>query len=735
MHAAESLPRPRRLAALLASGGIAVIAIASGVWIWLTRTAEAPLSFVEEPFVTVIAGDGVSAVRDGAAHDARFSDPSGVAVAPDGSIYVADGADAHRIRRIAPDGSVSTVAGGEPGYRDGPAAAARFETPSGVAIDARGALLVADTGNHVIRRISPDGVVTTVAGDRVPGFLDGDAGRARFYGPTGITIDPQGRVIVADTYNDRIRAINPDGTVVTVAGSGRLGWADGPAPAAAFHTPAGIATDADSSIYVADLGNVAVRKISRSGVVETIPHGGLVRPTSIAVDADGAIYVGGDDRLVEVRPGSGARVVAGSAPGFADGSGAAARFRGVAGIALAGRGELITTDRRNALIRRLSFASRRDAMLPAPPLVRPRFNAERFGLLPLLWPFAPQSGPFEITATFGEPRAGVSDRRLHAGIDIAEAEGTRVVALRDGIVASLDALTAFGTIFEAVAIGPITYVHLRVGRDRAGTLVDDPRFVPSWDEAGRLARVRVPRGARFRTGDQVGTLNAYNHAHINVGWPGEEENPLRFTLPYFRDTTPPVIAGIRLLGTDTRPLSRRERGRLVVDGPVEIVVDAWDQVDGNAARRRLGVYSAGFQILEANGAPAPGFTRPRQTLVFDRVPSAEAAALVFAADSGISGQGVRASRFLYRVTNSFRNGVATSGVWEPSSVPPGDYILRIWIADIAGNVATRNRDVPITVGNEDQPAPPAARRIPSVTMPTLITPAPFAASITSTMSP
>jgi hypothetical protein len=140
-----------------------------------------------------------------------------------------------------------------------------------------------------------------------------------------------------------------------------------------------------------------------------------------------------------------------------------------------------------------------------------------------------------------------------------------------------------------------------------------------------------------------------------------------------------------------------------------VVVDAWDQVDGNAARRRLGLYSIGYQVLHPDASPAPGFDAPRQTIVFDRLPSEAAASLLFADGSGIPAYGNRASRFLYRATNTFRNGVAAPGRWDTRTLRPGDYILRMWVADICGNLALRNRDVAVTIRASDPPATAGSR--------------------------
>ena len=197
----------------------------------------------------------------------------------------------------------------------------------------------------------------------------------------------------------------------------------------------------------------------------------------------------------------------------------------------------------------------------------------------------------------------------------------------------------------------------------------------------------------------IGSANAFNHVHLNVGWSGEELNPLHFRLTQLADTVPPTIArgGVRLFREDGQIVPRKG-GRLIVDGAIRIVVDAWDQVDGNEARRRLGLYRLGYQILNRDGSAAPGFEETRETLVFDRLSAdPEAPHVVYATGSGIPFYGRRSTRFLYVVTNTLRGGVASPGVWDTTALPPGDYTLRVLAADIHGNVATANRDVAVTV--------------------------------------
>lgn len=683
----------------------AAVAAVAVWWRLISYPRKRPLGAGWSATVVVLAGDGHPGVRDGAAFRARFSDPFGVAAAGDGSIYVADAGDAQRIRRITQDGTVSTIAGAGQGYANGPGASARFSTPSGIAVTADDVLYVADTGNNAIRRIAPDGMVSTAAGGVSAGYRDGAAADARFNGPIGIAVDAGGRVIVADTYNDRIRAVQRDGVVVTLAGSAGPGYVDGPSTDARFDTPCGVAVDRAGNIYVADSGNGVVRMMSPGGIVSTVgpvPDDGLFRPIGIAVSAEGLVYVTDDrGRVIEITPGTGVRVIAGSSPGFADGVGIDARFRSLAGLALAAPGRVVVADARNALVRIVAAPSEEIEMrAPAPPGIDPRFDAEMFAREPLLWPLAPMDGPFEITGTLGEPRGGEGDERFHAGVDVHAAEGTLVRAVRSGVVTSPLATGEFGGWNESVRIGPLTYVHLRVGRDRREGVLDAGRFVTAYDDEGRMVRMRVKRGARFSTGEALGTANAFNHVHLNVGWPGEEYNPLLFRFVQFEDSVPPTIArgGIRLFLEDGQPITERRRGRLVIAGRVRVVVDAWDQVDGNKPHRRLGLYTLGYQVLDRDGFPAPGFERPRDTLRFDRlVPGADAARLIYAAGSGIPFYGRRSTRLLYVVTNTLGGGVASMGVWDTAELPPGDYTLRILAADTRGNLATANRDVAVTV--------------------------------------
>jgi hypothetical protein len=446
-----------------------------------------------------------------------------------------------------------------------------------------------------------------------------------------------------------------------------------------------------------------VRAISPAGVVRTIeplPYDGLFRPIGIAVAADGAVYVTDErGRLVEIRPGVSARTLVGESSGFANGAGAEARLRAPSGVAVIGEGRLIVTEPRNALVRLVGASSRLPLRPPSPPGIEPAFDDERFARLPLPWPVAPREGPFEITGTLGEPR-GNDGERFHAGIDVHAPQGTEVRAVRAGVARDPIATSGFATLNESLRIGPVSYVHLKVGRLGDDALVDPRRFAASYDESGRLVGIRAKRGARFESGETIGTVNAFNHVHLAVGWPGEEHNPLRFRLVQFEDVVRPVIArgGVRLFRETGEPLTERLRGRLLVDGRLRIVVDAWDQVDGNKPRRRLGLYRLGYQVLTAKGEPAPGFEVPRETIVFDRLGGdPDAPRVLYDSGSGIPFYGTRRTRFLYVVTSTLRDGVASDDAWDAGTLPPGDYTLRILAADINGNEAIANRDVSITI--------------------------------------
>jgi hypothetical protein len=203
-------------------------------------------------------------------------------------------------------------------------------------------------------------------------------------------------------------------------------------------------------------------------------------------------------------------------------------------------------------------------------------------------------------------------------------------------------------------------------------------------------------------GQALGTINRMYHVHMNLGPPGAEMNPLSLPLAGFSDHAAPKIEhdGVQFIDEAGARLTLKRGGRLLLRGRVRIVVDAYDQVDGNQPRRRLGLYKLGYQLLLPDGSPAPGFEGPRIRIEFNRLPpGADAPKIAYADESGITVYGSKQTRFLYEVTNTLRDGRAARDVWDTSALPAGDYTLRIIAADFSGNEATANRDVPITIAS------------------------------------
>ncbi|HEX3580426.1 MAG TPA: hypothetical protein VH087_01600 [Thermoanaerobaculia bacterium] len=225
------------------------------------------------PFLVTFAGTtGVSGTTDGGGSDATFSSPEGVAVAPDYTLYVADTGE-DRIRKIDGISNVSAFAGiaSSPGAADGPASSARFNGPTGLALDPAGNLYVADTGNDTIRRIGTDGNVTTIAGaPGVAGFTDGTGGVARFNHPTALAFDALGNLYVADSGNNAIRRVAPSHAVTTVIGNGQTGHQNGDGATAELNDPTGLAFDPAGRLLIADSGNRVVR-VAVPGSLEPPP--------------------------------------------------------------------------------------------------------------------------------------------------------------------------------------------------------------------------------------------------------------------------------------------------------------------------------------------------------------------------------------------------------------------------------------------------------------------------------
>ncbi|HXA48543.1 MAG TPA: NHL repeat-containing protein, partial [Burkholderiaceae bacterium] len=287
-------------------------------------------------------------------------------------VYVADN---NTIRKITPAGVVSTLAASPLVYGnvDGTDALARLR---GVTTDSAGNVYVVDSGNNLIRKITPTGVVTTIAGlGSVSGYADATGSAAGFNAPDGIGTDSQGNIYVADIVNSTIRKITPAGVVSTFAGkAGVRGSADGTGSAASFNNPTGVATDVSGNVYVADATNSTVRKITPAGVVTTLagtagvpgiadgtgPAAQFGSLSGVVTDAAGNVFVADQQTIRKITPGGVVTTLAGQqTPGIsgsADGVGAAARFGGITGIATDAAGNIYVTDTQNHTIRKVTQA-------------------------------------------------------------------------------------------------------------------------------------------------------------------------------------------------------------------------------------------------------------------------------------------------------------------------------------------------------------------------------------------
>ncbi|MFZ2650718.1 MAG: hypothetical protein WA210_11520 [Burkholderiaceae bacterium] len=332
--------------------------------------------------LTLLAGRAAGPGNfDGVGAGAGFFSPNGIASDSAGNVFVADSGN-HTIRKITPAGVVSTFAGtaGQPGSADGNGVSARLNSPAGIAVDSAGNVYVADTGNSTIRKITATGSVSSFAGAaQASGSDDGDGAAARFVSPWAIATDRAGNLYVADSADHVIRKITPAASVTTLAGThGISGSADGSGTAARFNAPSGVATDADGNVYVADSENHTIRKITSQGVVSTlagtvgVPGAVDARatlasfsvPAGLAMGIDDAgdpiVYVAdsGNSTIRKISASGAVITLAGAAQAFGstDGTGPSASFLFPNGVALDGAGQLYVADTGNNLIRKLTAA-------------------------------------------------------------------------------------------------------------------------------------------------------------------------------------------------------------------------------------------------------------------------------------------------------------------------------------------------------------------------------------------
>lgn len=296
------------------------------------------------PRVSTVAGNGTSGNADGTGTAASFNETYGVATDAAGNVYVADFLN-HRIRKVTPAGVVTTLAGSSVGLADGTGAAAQFNTPRGVAVDAAGNVYVADSGNNLIRRITPAGVVTTLTNGGFGAHTGGGS-----YNVTAIAVDASNNFYVVDNDNYMVRKVTPSNVVTTLAGNGNYGSANGTGNSATFGAMQAIALDASGNVYVSDMGILGIRKITPAGVVTTLAGSGSYAtvdgvgtaasfkvPAGLAVDAAGNIFVADNDAhlIRRITPAGAVTTYAGT--GVAanmDGTVAEAGFNAPSGLAV-----------------------------------------------------------------------------------------------------------------------------------------------------------------------------------------------------------------------------------------------------------------------------------------------------------------------------------------------------------------------------------------------------------------
>jgi uncharacterized protein (TIGR03437 family) len=384
------------------------------------------------------SGDG------GPAISARFYQPGAIARDAAGNLYVADTGNS-RIRKIAPDLSVRTIAGwGGAGFSgDGKAAVnAQLSAPAGVAVDAAGNVYVADTGNHRVRRIDQSGTIATIAGTGVAQY-SGDGGPgvlAALNAPAGLAVDAAGNLYIADMGNHAIRKLTPAGFISTVAGTGARGFSgDGGDPASAqLDSPTAIAIDGDGSLLVADSGNHRIRRISPEsslgpGTIATIPDPNAAlwrRPAGLAVDANGNFYVADqdDERVFRVEPNGRVTTVAGTgAAGFSGDSGPPLEtlLSSPQGLTTDPLGNLYICDAGNNRIRKLMAA----ATAPAPAAALTVVNAASFAPGPI--------APGEIVSLIGDGIGPVQPLPMDMSSGAAATQLGGVQVLFNGIPAPI----------------------------------------------------------------------------------------------------------------------------------------------------------------------------------------------------------------------------------------------------------------------------------------------------------
>jgi uncharacterized protein (TIGR03437 family) len=369
---------PATSASLAGASGVAVDAAGN---LYIADGSSRIRKVTPSGIISTVAGSGVWGFfgDGGPATSAALAGASGVAVDAAGNVYIADHSNC-RIRKVTPSGIISTVVGnGVWGFSGdgGLAADASLTGPEAVAVDAAANIYIADWGNNVIRKVNPSGIISTVAGNGTVGYFGdgGPATSASLNWTAGVAADAAGNIYIADKWNNRIRKVSPSGIISTLAGSGWQTFSGdgGPATCASMYLPKGVALDAGGNLYIANEGNARVRKVSPSGTITTVAGNGIYgfsgdggpatsaaldQPQSVAVDGAGNLYIADawNARIRKVSPSGTITTVAGNGGGFSGDGGPAtsASLSHPSGLALDAAGNLYIADQNNARIRKVS---------------------------------------------------------------------------------------------------------------------------------------------------------------------------------------------------------------------------------------------------------------------------------------------------------------------------------------------------------------------------------------------